>query len=803
MKRLGKVLLIGLIFVVTALAIAAGAGVWYARSKLPTRSGTLVLKDLQAPVQVRWDERGVPHIQAKNETDLYRALGFVHAQDRLFQFEVMRRLAKGELAEIFGASLLDNDRLFRTLGLRAQAERMVEQMDRNSPAWKSLEAYLDGVNEYQDTRPHPLEFDLLKIQPQPFTPADVMSITGYTAYSFAAALRTEPALTYVRDQLGANYLQVFDLDWHPEGVLAQTPRPRSSPADWQALQRVAEVSDQALTLAGLPLFEGSNAWVLSGARTRSGKPQLAGDPHIAFSLPAVWYEAHLQTPDFELYGHFQALNPYALLGHNTRFGWTLTMLQNDDMDLVRLQTNPANPKQIAYQGQWVALTQTQETIAVKDEDPVTITLQQSPYGPVINQAFPEHLGKTPVALWWTFLQPNNTVVQGFHALNRAENLSLAREAASQIGAPGVNVVWANAQGDIAWWAAAKLVQRPLGVNPSFILDSAKGEAEKPGYYRFIDNPQEENPARGYIVSANHQPVPRSGVPVPGYYNPPDRARRITQLLQQKSSGWELTDHQAIQLDAQTQQPLRILQPLLPLLARAAEDSIEQSLVGQLAEWNGQHDPGSIAPTVYHQLHYELLRAAMADEMGAFFTPLLRTRLIDITLQRLANQDDSPWWDNVKTAEKETRSDTVAKAWRATIKHLNKTYGTSLASWTWGHAHTLTHTHPLGRVKPLNFLFNVGPLEAPGGREIINNMAHNPGPGPWAVSYGPSTRRLIDFASPGKAVGINPVGQSGAWLDTHYADQAQNYLAGRYQPMHLDEADVRKSTRSTLQLQPAN
>ncbi len=191
MKRTFKVLFILLIVLITALAIAIAAGVWHARSKLPQRSGTLTLSQLKAPVLVNWDERGVPHLQAQNETDLYRALGFLHAQDRLFQMEMVRRLARGELAEILGPKLLDTDRLFRTLELRAHAEERVKRIDRNSPAWVGLLAYLDGINEFQDTRPLPVEFDLLRIQPQHYTPVDTLAVAGYLAYSFAATLRTE------------------------------------------------------------------------------------------------------------------------------------------------------------------------------------------------------------------------------------------------------------------------------------------------------------------------------------------------------------------------------------------------------------------------------------------------------------------------------------------------------------------------------------------------------------------------------------------------------------------------------------
>lgn len=212
MKRLLKII------IVTVVVIGA-IGTWYLYSKQPVRSGEVSVVNLIAPVKVRYDERGVPHIQAQHETDMYRALGYVHAQDRLFQMEMVRRLARGELAEILGPKLLSTDRLFRTLGIRAHADDYVAKLDPNSAAVKALTAYLDGVNQYQNTHAAPLEFDILGIAKRPFTPQDTLSVAGYMAYSFAAAFRTEPVMTYIRDQLGAEYVEVFDLAWHPEGVV--------------------------------------------------------------------------------------------------------------------------------------------------------------------------------------------------------------------------------------------------------------------------------------------------------------------------------------------------------------------------------------------------------------------------------------------------------------------------------------------------------------------------------------------------------------------------------------------------------
>lgn len=796
------------VFTVLALLIVvllAGAG-GYIYSKQPTRQGQIELRNLQGSVTVRYDERGVPHIRAENETDLYRALGYVHAQDRLFQMEAMRRLARGELAEVLGPKLLDTDKLFRSLRIRERAASYVASLDKQSPAWKGLQAYLDGINQYQDTHAAPVEFDVLGIPKRPFTAEDSISVAGYMAYSFAAAFRTEPLLTYVRDQLGADYLNVFDLDWQARGVLA-TDHTRHAPAlaagDWQDLTALARLSEQALIDNGLPQFEGSNAWVIAGSRSQSGKPLLAGDPHIRFSVPSVWYEAQLSAPWFELYGHHQALVPFAFLGHNLDFGWSLTMFQNDDLDLIAEKVNPDNPNQVWYRGQWTDMVSSEQQIAVKGQAPVTITLRQSPHGPIVNDALGSAAGKTPIAMWWAFLETPNPILDGFYQLNRADTLAKARAAAAKVQAPGLNLVYANAKGDIAWWASALLPKRPAGVKPGFILDGSTDQANKDGFYPFSANPQEENPARGYIVSANFQPVSPSGMEIPGYYNLADRGQQLNRQLNDKSVKWTNEANQKLQLGTATGYGPRLLAPLLPVLREVVSDPAQLKLVSQLAQWPGDYPLDSVSATVFNQFLYDLADAAMRDELGNdFFDTLLSTRVIDSALPRLAASADSVWWDNRNTPNKETRADVVRTAWQASMKHLKLTLGDDASGWKWGTAHTLTHGHPLGQQKPLDRIFNVGPFAAPGSHEVPNNLSAKIGPAPWPVTYGPSTRRLVDFADPAHSLTINPVGQSGVPFDRHYDDQAEAYVEGIYVQAHFSEEEVTANTRSTLKLLPA-
>ncbi|WP_338483657.1 penicillin acylase family protein [Pseudomonas trivialis] len=779
------------LIVLALLIVAVMAGVGgYVYSKQPTRQGTQTLANLQGSVTVRYDERGVPHIRAGNEADLYRALGYVQAQDRLFQMEMMRRLARGELAEVLGPKLLETDKLFRSLRIRERAADYVAHMDHESATWKALQAYLDGINQYQAGHPSPMEFDVLGIAKRPFTAEDSVSVAGYMAYSFAAAFRTEPLLTYIHDRLGSDYLKVFDLDWQPRGAL------NLADSDWQHLGALAQLSDQALADNGLPQFEGSNAWAISGSRTQSGKPLLAGDPHIRFSVPSVWYEAQLSAPGFELYGYHNALSPMAFLGHNLDFGWSLTMFQNDDLDLIAEKTNPDNPNQVWYHGQWVDMTSSEQQITVKGQEPVTLTLRRSPHGPIINSVLGDNSGTTPIAMWWAFLDSDNRSLEGFYELNRADTLAKARAASSKVSAPGLNIVWANAKGDIGWWAAAQLPIRPPGVNAGMILDGSTPEGDKLGFYPFSANPQEENPARGYVVSANAQPVSPSGMEIPGYYNLPDRGQQLNAQLSDNSVKWNVTNSQALQLGTTTAFGPRLLAPLLPVLREVVKDPAQLQLVEQLAAWKGDYPLDSTSATLFNQFLFNLVEAAFHPKLGdALFKTLLSTRVIDAALPRLAASADSPWWDG-------KRADTVKRAWDNSLSHLKATFGDDPTQWQWGKAHTLTHGHPLGSQKPLDQIVNVGPFAAPGTHEVPNNQSANIGPAPWPVTYGPSTRRLIDFADAAHALTINPVGQSGVPFDAHYSDQAQTYIEGGYEQAHFTDEEVTANTRGTLKLLPA-
>lgn len=478
------------------------------------------------------------------------------------------------------------------------------------------------------------------------------------------------------------------------------------------------------------------------------------------------------------------------------------MFQNDDLDLIAEKTNPENPNQVWYHDQWVEMTSSQQQIAIKGEQPVTITLRNSPHGPIVNDVLGATAGKAPIAMWWSFLESENPILEGFYEANRADTLEKMRTAAEKIQSPGLNIIWANAKGDIGWWAAAQLPIRPEGVNPNYILDGSTGQADKQGFYPFDANPREENPARGYIVSANAQPVSPTGMQIPGYYNLAERGQQLNKQLSDSTMRWDLDSSKQLQLGTQTDYASQILRPLIPVLRSVINDPQEKALVERLASWKGDYPVDSVGATLFNQFLFDLTEETFHDELGdGFFEALLSTRVIDGALPRVIADANSPWWNNRNSPSPESRANTVKVAWHASVSHLKSTYGLNPDEWRWGKAHTLTHAHPLGSQKLLGQLLNVGPFAAPGTHEVPNNLSARIGPAPWPVTYGPSTRRIIDFADPAHSLAINPVGQSGVPFDKHYSDQAQTYIGGGYVQEHMSEGDVAGHTEGTLRLVP--
>ncbi len=785
-----------LLFILVLLLAVFAYGYWYLSGTKPVYEGKLTLSGLQETVTVKYDRYGIPHIYAQNEADAYFALGYLQAQERLFQMEMVRRVATGTLAEIFGTEFVKTDKLFRTLGIARKSTYFAQKFEQHNQVYKQAAlAYFAGINRYIDDGPTPVEFSLLGIPKEHFSVTDAYNAAGYMSFGFADGFRTDPLAAKIAATLGMPYLNDLGLHTLYDSTYLQS---YFQPAATRltGLTRIIESIP-------IPLLQGSNSWVIGPDKSASGKPVFENDTHIGFSQPSVWFEAHLEYPGTSLYGHYLAGFPFAILGHNRYAAWGMTMFENDDVDLFQEKANPENESQIWRVDQWQALKTREEVIKVKNGEPVTFTVRESDHGPIINDVLlSEKTATQPVAVYWEYLHADKELFEATYTLGQAASIDDARHAASLIQAPGLNVMYADVDGNIAWWAAARLAIRPPHVNSKLLLDGSSGKDDYLGYYDFSHNPQAENPPWGYVYSANNQPDTVKGILYPGYYRPINRAGRIKNLLEGKSN-WTSAEVQQMTAD--------VTSPIAPLVARELATVLNQTgdsalvaLAGILNSWDGDHQQTAIAPTVYYNLLSWVLYYAMADELGyEDYKNLVNSEVMQRSYLMFITNKQSVWWDDVTTEASESRDAIINKAGRKALATLQASTGSATAAgWAWGKVHTLTHGHPLGKVEALKKYFDVGPFPVNGGIEVINNMLFKlDTTGYFPVFAGPAVRTVIDLSNMDGAQSINPTGQSGNFLSGHYRDQAEMFVNVQFRGQLMNSQAIEENKVTELSLVP--
>ncbi len=788
MKILKKILL-GLII----LLLLASIGLYfYLNAQKPLLAGELILDGLHETVEVYYDDYGVPHIYAQNEEDAYFALGYVHAQDRLFQMEMLRRAAGGRLSEILGKDLLPVDKFFRTLSLNQFAEKQAAHFFGNAdlPYQKSALAYQKGVNQYVKTGKTPFEFTIIGIAKEEFTPKDIYLAVGFMSFGFAEGIRADPLMQKIQNEYGAEYLNALVMQ--VEDHMPRIPIHREANPQTPSTKLIAALS-LALNQIPIPLWNGSNGWVISAKKSQSGFPILANDTHIGFSQPAVWYEAHIEYPGFSFYGHHVAGIPFGLLGNNRFCGWGLTMFENDDTDFFIEKTNPENENQVWFKDHWEELVVRDEVIQIKKEDPITLQIKTSRHGPIINAINDDVEDEGAlISLSWMFTKETNHAVEAIYNLNHTASFEDVKKAAAAFSAPGLNLMYGDVEGNIAWWAIAKLPIRPKHVNPKFFLDGASGEDEYLGYYPFSKNPQSINPPSGYVYTTNNQPDSVDGILYPGYYYMEARAKRLNSFLE-SDKNWSLEDMKTINLDVVSPTHPAVAKELAKALKSSTDESLT-ALIPYLENWNGDHQLNDISPSVYYNVLAFTLKEMMKDELGAEpFKTLLSTSYIKNSYFKLVSNEASPWWDDVQTKDKkETRAEIVERATTKAWNLISKKYGDNPEQWQWRKMHTLTHNHPLGSVKPLDKIFSVGPFDAPGGIEVLNNLMFVLDTvGHFPVTAGPALRKITDFSNVENGITVSPTGQSGNLMSTHYDDQAEMFVNGQFRKMLMNKETIQQ------------
>ena len=792
MKKFKKVLLIlGGLLLLLAIAIAI-----FFNSLKPEYSGSKYMEGLQSEVNVYFDTYGIPHIYADNEKDALRALGYVHAQDRLWQMELLRRVAKGRIAEVFGADFIKTDRFFLSMGIDDQSALTVANLDKQSETAMMAQAYLDGINDFIKKGPTPIEFYLTGIDKEPFSLEDVYNAVGYMAFSFAMAHKTDPLLTSMRNKLGDEYMKDLAIDSDTSTVWIKNYH--GIKADTLGANITASVT-AALKNLPVPLFEGSNSWVVSPEKTKNGKVIFANDPHIGFAQPSVWYEAHVVTPTYEKYGYHLAGVPFPLLGHDRNLAYGLTMFENDDIDFYFEETNPSDSTQYKTVDGWKTYEYVTKTIKVKDGDDVSFTFKKSQHGPIMNDIADQISGERPVAMSWIYTKPKNEVLHALYGLSHATNLEEFQSALPKIHAPGLNVMYGDAKGNVGWWATAKLYQMPDSVSTKFILDGTSGKDEPIRYLDFSENPSAVNPPWHYVYSANNQPDSIAGMLYPGYYLPENRAKRIVQLLDAKND-WDKESFSEMILDVTSPVNTDLVTELIKLFDVSLLSTEQLVLVDSLKNWSGEYTLNSTSPTLYHRCEYFMAKNTMEDELGPeMFNEFLDTHLFKRQIAWGAKMDSGKWWDNVHTKDVvETRKDIVMKSFADAWESLVNDLGQDASQWTWDKVHTLEHQHPFGKVESLRKYFNVGPFPVEGTREVINNLSFPyDSTGYYKVSSGPSTRRIVDFSDVENSISILPTGQSGNPFSKHYKDQAEMYVQGKFRKMMMNKKEIQDTAESVL------
>jgi len=770
------------------LLLALLGALFYLRTSLPKISGTLTLPGLGASVDIVRDENAVPHIYAESTEDALFALGFVHAQDRLFQMDFQRRVGAGRLSEVLGDATLETDKFLRTLGVYRSAEQTLPNL--SAEAQGALAAYSAGVNAFlaEHKGALPPEFLILGYEPEPWQPEDSLVWLKMMAWDLGG--------NWDDELLRARLLKVLP----PERV-AQLwpPYPGDAPVilpDFSALyQKLPLDALWAESPKPLPPGAGSNNWVVSGEHSVTGAPLLANDPHLALQTPALWYLAQLSAPGLGATGATLPGLPFVVLGHTNRIAWGFTNTGPDTQDLFIEQLDPKNPARYKTPTGWAELKTRQETIRVKGQDDVTLTVRETRHGPLISDVSADaaEVAGSAYALSfaWPSLRDDDLSVQAGLELNRAQNWNDFTEALRHFHAPQQNIVYADTDGNIGLYAPARVPIRKNG-DGLVPVPGWTGEYDWDGFIPFEKLPHSYNPPMGQVITANNKLVPDS-YPyfLTSEWAEPYRAERITALLraQKKHSLGSFRDVQADQLSG-------MVGDFLPfLLGAQAEGTEAQALQTRLAAWDGVMAADAPEPLIFSTWYRTFTRFVLEDDLGALFDDTWGFRPLFF---RNVIQEQTGWCDNRETLEAETCERLAATALRQTAQELVEQYGNDVDSWRWGELHYADHDHLIFGQTSLARLFN---LRVPNGGDAFTvNAARYAIDGEGAAqTSGPGLRALYDLSDLERSRFIQPTGQSGNVLSRHYRDFLGRWVDVEYLPIFTDRKQL--SAAGTLTLTP--
>jgi penicillin amidase len=791
---------------------------WSIQRSNPQLEGTLRLSGLTAPVEILRDKHGVPHIYAQTLADLIRAQGFVHAQDRLWQMEQNRRIARGTLAEVFGEPALDADRFSRIVGFWRAAEAEVALLDDETRQW--LTWYAEGVNAYIDQRPGRLgaEFNLLRVRPAPWTAIDSLGHGKVMAWSLS--LNWESELTRLRllHQLDPVVAAELEPDYPGKSPLTlagvgSTEMVRLQHTAGLLLNQYEQVKQWlGVATAG----QGSNAWVVAPKYSLNRRALLCNDPHLAVQIPGVWYEIHLSAPGYETSGASLPGAPGVIIGHNEDIAWGVTNAMVDVQDLYLERAHPTEADYFEYEGEWEAATVIEEVIGVRRRDPHVERVVVTRHGPLISGLVPTD-ERTPgdpattlaLALRWTGHTPA-PLLPAIRQLNQATDWTSFNQALDEWTAPPQNILFADSRGNIGYRLAGAIPQREqnLGLLPA---PGWTAEYEWRAMIAPAALPRLYNPESGKIVSANNKIV---GDDYPHFlgveFDPGWRAARLEELLQRKERH-TIRDMEEMQLDNQS----KLAEAFTPWFTLInSEEPWEKTGLQALRKWNFRMDADNFAATIYQQMVVHLLEMVFGDKLGpakrGYYgmssTPLFlvhgfflraETRLLAI----LNDYEQSFWYVEAATGRLRDRETLLQEALTATMREIRKTMGETTRTWDWGRAHQVRYVHPLGSARLLKNIFNRGPIPVGGDSTTPNLTRHAPKLPLGLVQVAASYRQIYEVGVWDRAQSITNTGQSGHPLHPNYDDQIMLWREGAYHKMPWSRAAVEGVAEQRLVLEP--
>jgi len=793
------------------LIITIGGYVLYRmlNTSLAVYEGELKANGLKENVEVYFDSLAVPYIFANNDEDAAFTLGFLHAQERMFSMDIIRRAGEGRLSEIFGEETIPFDKMFRTVGIYRTARMIEAKM--NPEVLNILKAYSEGVNFYisEKRNEYSFEFDVLNYQPYKWEPIHSLIVNRMMAWELNLSWWTDLAFTELVQKLGEEKVKEVLPDY-PENAPTIIPE---GIKDFAQINNSFIETDKAFRqfsgISGTHL--GSNNWVVNSQMSASGKPIIANDPHLAFRSPGIWYAAVIKSLNWNVAGVTLPGVPGVVIGKNENISWTLTNIMTDESDFY-LETLDSSRTKYLLDESWVDLEIIEDTILVRDAAGVPIEIKLSHRGPIISNIHPynfvynkEENNYPPVSMRWLgndFSDEMNAFLQ----LNRAKNWNEFKNAVEQFNTPGQNFVYADKEGNIGYLFGGALPMRS-GNTTTFLFDGSKSEYDWKGFVHRKELPLIYNPPENYIATANNKVIDDFNYHITNLWEPASRIERITELLQGKSKH-SVEDYMQYQVDVISSYAKEIIPYILSAFenAEVKDRNLKQSLQ-LIAEWNFEMDKYSQAPAIFLTFFKKLMENIYLDEMGEdlFNQYIFLANIPYRNIVELLNATDSNWFDIKTTNKIETKNYILRRSLAGALDELEELLGSDLKEWQWGRLHSVKFKHLFsGNSWLLDGLIDIGPFEVSGdGTTIFNTeyafsesideyplFKHNP----FDCELGPSMRFIYDFEKPNEFYLILTTGQSGNILSDHYSDMTQLWLEGKYMKIKTDESSIRKNDK---------